>query len=194
MSSTPTTTPSPTATGPHDPAARTNRPAAWKRYGILVGLLMFAAFWVWALFFASKDAINRIHDREWAARAEQICAAATVEREALADYTRIDDATPDVIRQRADIVDAATDLLSTMLDEVMATPPADEKGQEIVPQWAGDYRTYLGDRRAFADELRSTGENLAFYETAADGIPISEKVSTFAADNEMPSCAPPHDL
>ena len=29
---------------------------------------------------------------------------------------------------------------------------------------------------------------------AVEGIPISEKLEQFAGDNEMPSCAPPHDL
>ena len=30
-----------------------------------------------------------------------------------------------------------------------------------------------------------------FTETAVDGVPISERIETFAGDNEMPSCAPP---
>ena len=38
--------------------------------GIVAG---FAAFWTWALFFASKEAVNRIDDRGWAERAEAIC-------------------------------------------------------------------------------------------------------------------------
>ena len=39
---------------------------------LLFGLAMigFVAFWVWALFFASKEAVNKIDDRAWAARAE----------------------------------------------------------------------------------------------------------------------------
>lgn len=177
------------------PAPRSpGRPAPWKRYGVLALLAVFAAFWTWALFFASKESINRIGDRDWAARAEQICAEATTEREALADYTRIDRATPELIQRRADIVDAATDILTAMLDAVVAVAPDDAKGRELIPQWERDYRTYLADRRAFAEELRRTGDNLAFYETASDGIPLSEKVATFAGDNEMPSCAPPRDL
>ena len=81
-----------------------------------------------------------------------------------------------------------------MLDDVVAEPPSDAKGRDLVPQWEADYRTYIGDRRAFTDDLRSTGENAPFYETEVSGIPISEKLETFAADNEMPSCAPPRDL
>jgi hypothetical protein len=160
---------------------------------ILLGALLFASFWVWALFFASKQSINKIDDRVWADRAETICADATVERLALADFREIepDDAT--MIRERAVIVDASTDILENMLDDVSAQTPADDKGRSIVPIWEDEYRTYLADRRVYADELRRTGENLPFYETAV-GIPISERLETFAVDNEMPSCAPPRDL
>ena len=43
---------------------------------IIVAVAGLAAFWVWALFFASKEAVNKIGDREWAARAEAICGRA----------------------------------------------------------------------------------------------------------------------
>ena len=41
---------------------------------LVVGVVGFVAFWMWALFFASKEAVNRIDDRAWAERAEAICA------------------------------------------------------------------------------------------------------------------------
>ena len=43
--------------------------------------------------------------------------------------------------------------------------PTDEKGRAIVPDWEADYRTYLQNRRDFADELRG-GENVPFREAA----------------------------
>ena len=49
-------------------------------------------------------------------------------------------------------------------------------------------------RRDFAATLRETGENSAFYEPISEGIPVSERLETFAADNAMASCAPPRDL
>ena len=161
---------------------------------LTIVVIGFAAFWIWALFFASKEAVNRIDDRDWAARAEQICVDATAERLELANLTRIDQAGPELIVQRAEIVDAATAILEDMLDDVVAVPPADEKGRAIVPLWEDEYRVYLADRRAYSEELRDTGENLAFYETAEGGIPITERLSTFAGDNDMPTCAPPIDL
>ena len=164
------------------------------RVALLVGLLAFAAFWGWALFFASKVPANRIDDRAWGQRAESICADANQQRVALADFREMAEATPVLVRERADIVDAATDIIEQMLDDVVAQPPADAKGLDLVPQWEADYRAYIGDRREFTESLRQSGENLAFYETEASGIPISEKLETFAADNRMASCAPLRDL
>jgi hypothetical protein len=104
------------------------------------------------------------------------------------------EATPALVRERAGIVDKATDILEAMLDSIVDPLPTDTKGRDLVPQWEADYRTYLADRRTFAAELRASGINSAFYETQASGIPISERLETFAGDNRMPSCAPPRDL
>jgi hypothetical protein len=163
--------------------------------GVLIAVVVagFAVFWIWALFFASKEAVNKIDDRAWAERAAGICAAANVEREALADLRRVDPDDPAMLAERGDLVDRATDVIERMLDDVVAVAPTDPKGAAIVPDWEADYRQYLANRRDFADGLRA-GENEPFRETEVDGIPISERLETFAADNEMAECAPPRDL
>jgi hypothetical protein len=166
----------------------------WVRVLLTAVVLVFAVFWIWALFFASKEAVNRIGDRAWAARAEQICVAATEARLALTDPTPIEAAGPDAIPRRAAIVDDATDILERMLDDVVAVPPDDEKGQAIVPLWEDEYRVYIADRRQYAEQLRDSGENLPFYETAEGGVPVTERLATFAGDNDMATCAPPIDL
>jgi hypothetical protein len=171
-----------------------HRPNPWVRLLLLVVVLGFAAFWIWALFFASKESVNRIEDRAWAERAESICVSASEERNGLADFTRVDEATPELVTQRADIVVTSTDILERMLDDLVAVEPTDPKGQGIVPLWEDEYRVYLQDRRNYADRLRASGEYEPFTETPIDGIPISERLSTFAAENEMSSCAPPIDL
>ena len=159
----------------------------------LTGFAAFAAFWIWALFFASKEGVNRIEDRAWVEQAQSICEQAANERTALANYTRLDEGGAELILQRADIVDVATDSLARMLDSLETLPLTGEKGRAIIPMWIDEYRTYLGDRRNYTEQLRATGENLPFYETA-NKIPISERLATFAADNEMPACKPPLDL
>jgi hypothetical protein len=171
-----------------------HRPNPWVRLLLLVVVLVFAAFWIWALFFASKESVNRIDDRAWAERAESICLTATEERNALADLLRVEEPTPELVSRRADIVDTSTDVLERMLDDVVAVEPSDAKGQGIVPLWEEEYRVYLQDRRNYADRLRASGEYEPFTETPVDGIPISERLATFAADNEMSTCAPPIDL
>ena len=174
------------------------RPARrWRllgRIALVVGLACFAAFWTWALFFASKEPVNRIDDRAWAARAEAVCVTADRQRLELADFRTMEDADAALVNERADIVDRATDILERMLNDVVAETPTDAKGQDLVPQWEADYRTYIADRRAFTADLRESGENLPFYETQISGIPVSEKLEVFAADNEMATCAPPRDL
>ncbi len=153
---------------------------------VALGLLLtgFAAFWIWALFFASKEAVNKIDDRAWAERAEAICAETEAELDVLDEQVSED---PDV---RADLIVRSTDLLAAMLDDVVAVEPADEKGQAIVPEWEREYRTLLEDRYRYADRVRA-GEIVPFTETAVNGIPITERIETFAGDNEMPSCSPP---
>ena len=167
-------------------------PSPW-RYVLVPVVVLFVGFWTWALFFASKESVNRIEDRAWAARADRICAAADAERRTLADYRQLDGRDATMLAERAAIVDRATDIVTAMLDDVVAVPPSDAKGRAIVPQWEADYRIYLQDRREYADRLRN-GEDVPFRETALDGIPISDKVEVFAGDNEMPTCAPPTDL
>lgn len=160
----------------------------------VIGGAAFAAFWVWALFFASKDPINAIDDDAWTDRAEEICVAADAERLQLADFREMSEATPELVRERADIVDRATDVLERMLDDVVAVEPTTAKGRDLIPQWTAEYRSYLDSRRVFADTLRETGENSAFYEPEVGGIPVSERLEVFAADNGMATCAPPRDL
>ena len=164
-----------------------------KRLAVGVALVVFVVFWTYALFFASKEPVNKIGDRQWAARAETICAAANETREDLADFRRVDPEDVTMLRERADIIDRATDIIEQMVDDVVAVEPSDDKGVAIVPDWEADYRTFLQNRRDFADELRA-GDNVAFREAAFEGVPISERIGTFAADNEMRSCEPPRDL
>ena len=183
-------------TVPTQPAAGRPRRGPWQlaTRGFLVVLIgLLVAMWVYGLFFASKEAVNKIFDREWAQRAQAICERAEQERLLLTDLRRLDDVGPGALVGRAELVDRATDIVERMLDEVVAVQPNDAKGQELIPMWEAEYRTYLDDRRVYADQLRS-GSNRPFAETAVENLPVSERLETFAGDNEMPDCAPPRDL
>lgn len=175
------------AATPPDPRQR----SVW-RIPIIAVTLLFAGFWIWALFFASKESVNKIGDRAWAERAEGICAAAEEQRLTLAAPDEFDPDDPDLLLAHARLIDRATDIVEQMLDDVVAVEPTDDKGIDIVPQWEADYRAFIGNRRDYTDRLRA-GNTDPFTETAVDGIPISAKIEQFAGDNEMPSCAPPHE-
>jgi len=167
--------------GAPEPITRSHK---FRRAMVLVALLALVAFWTWALFFASKSAVNKVEDRAWAQRAEEICAAVEVQLDELAVQTSTD------LTVRADLVEQSTDLLAAMLDDVTAVMPSDEKGRSIVPAWEADYRVLLDNRYDYADMLRS-GQDGPFTETAVNNVPITERIETFAGDNEMTSCAPP---
>lgn len=167
--------------------------STFTRTLVVVAMGLLVAMWVYGLFFASKEGMNRINDRDWPVRAQAICQRANAERLQLTDLRRLDEVGPDALAGRAALVDRATDLVTRMLDEVVAVAPADAKGRDLIPMWEAEYRIYLNDRREYADMLRA-GVNRPFAETRSEGLPISERLETFAGDNEMPACAPPRDL
>lgn len=158
-----------------------------------VVILLIIAMWVYALFFATKESVNKFGDRQWAERAQERCLISQQERKALADYRIVDDLGQSALAERAMIVDRATDTMQRFVEEFRAELPTDPKGRALVTLWLDDYEVYISDRRDFANDLRS-GIDLGFAETPVDGLPISEKIATFAADNEMPGCKPPIDL
>lgn len=160
---------------------------------IVICVLALSVMWIYAFVFASKESVNKIDDQTWTARAETICQKAFQERLRLVDLRQISDSGPDALAERADIVDKATDILERAIIELEKVSPNDPKGLAIVPLWIGDYKTLLSDRRDYTELLR-TGDNSPFAETMTEGLPISEKISTFAADNQMLSCKAPIDL
>ena len=168
-------------------------PRSVVRGSLVVICLLLAVMWVYAFVFASRESVNLIGDKAWQQYAEKRCMQARLERAELADFRKIEDAGPGALARRADIVDKATQTIEDAIDDIAAQPVVDEKGQAIVPLWIADYRTYIQDRRDYAEMLRS-GRNDPFAETRIDGLPLSEKVSTFATANRMPACQAPVDL
>lgn len=159
--------------------------------GIIISLIV--VMWVYGLFFASKESVNKFGDEEWAARAQARCETTKQRLRDLADLRRLDAVGDEALSMRANIVDRATDELTSMLDDITRTYPVDDKGRAILPLWEDEYRRYIADRRDYADDLRS-GDNSPFAESTFENLPLSERLGTFARDNRMPSCAPPMDL
>jgi hypothetical protein len=162
-----------------------------KRVGLGIIVALMVAMWFYAFFLSPRESINRVGDRSWSSRAEEVCQASRIELAGLADTRRIE-STEDLLI-RADLVEQATEILAVMVNEVFGVLPADEKGLAISDMWRRDYETYLQDRRTYISQLRD-GINEPFAETQVEGIPLSEKLGTFARANDMDSCAPPSDL
>ncbi len=160
---------------------------------VALSILGLLAMWIYAFGFASKESVNKIGDTVWTQNAESICKKAADKRMQLVDTRQISDAGPDALLERSKIVDLATDTLEEALKSIAQLQVSDEKGKAIVPLWLLDYQQLVKDRREYASMLRS-GINKPFSETMVDGLPISEKISTFAADNRMSSCKAPMDL
>ena len=129
---------------------------------VATAIALIIAMWVYALFFASKESVNKFGDRSWASRAQERCLVAREQRKSLSDYRIVDSLGQDALVERAALIDRATDTIESFVKE-------------------------------FSDNLRA-GVNEQFAETPIEGLPISEKIATFAADNEMSFCKPPIDL
>ena len=160
---------------------------------VATAIVLIIAMWVYALFFASKVSVNKFEDRNWAVRAQERCLVAREERKSLSDYRVVDSLGKDALAERADLIDLATDTIENFVKEFRLTLPSDPKGRELVGLWLDDYVIYIADRREFSNSLRA-GINERFSETPIEGLPISEKIATFANDNEMSYCKPPIDL
>lgn len=182
------------------PASNSASQSTWQsirrvaaRLVIGISITGLVAMWVYAFGFASKESVNKIADQWWTQRAEGICKQAMNERLALADLRQISDAGVNALNERANIVDMATDTLEHAIAKISEVTPSDAKGKAIVPLWIADYKQLIKDRRDYTALLR-TGVNEPFSESMYEGLPISEKISTFAADNRMSSCRIPMDL
>lgn len=164
---------------------------AFKRSGLTLVIVAMLAMWIYAFFFSSRESINKIGDEAWAAHAAKVCLDAKEQLLGLANYDLIQDESD--LAERAQIVRQANVILRQMIQDIESRPPSDEKGQAIVPLWLSDYATYLDDREGYV-RLLEDGTNSPFAETQVDGIPLSEKIATFATANRMPACSPPRDL
>jgi hypothetical protein len=164
----------------------------WRAVKVL-GLAFVAWMWFYGFVLAPRESMNNIGDAQWGARAETLCATAKTARSALADLSRINVNDPAALRKKADVVDAATDTIEDAVDQISRDIPSTDKGRALVPEWISDYRTYIRDRRDYADTLRA-GSIVEFSESIEEGVPISERLAKFARENEMRSCQPPRDL
>ena len=162
---------------------------------VLGALVLLAAMWIYIIFFADKSNPNRLPDRAWTAQAETICRGYADQIDALPPAETFSDIKPrsEAMRQRAVVGQQATDLLSRMVADLRARPPADAVTADAVTRWLADYDTYIGDRQRHLARW-AAGEDPPFSETEADKRPISVGMDDFAQANRMGACEVPGDL
>lgn len=190
----PSAAPSDTATEPAvgEPRPRRIRPVAVLLTAVVV---LIAAMWVYALFFASKEAAYRVDDDAWRARAEEVCRRYQAERLQLVDLEEgyIAEPTQEQMLERADVVDRATDLLEAQLDELLAVRPQGTEDTALLTDFERYWRIVLDDRRAYTARLREF-DLQPYLETKVDGGPVTNLLVDFSTVNEIKSCSPPNEL
>lgn len=157
-----------------------------------------ASMWVFFFFFATNEGVYQVQDKSWRAAAEEVCGAASAEREALADIGGgyIANPTNEQKLQRADIVDTATAILDQMVTDLAAIPVNNDRDRTRVDFFVENYRLVLDDRRRYTAGLREF-KLQPYTETVIGGGPVTNVVLDFTAGvkgNEVPACSPPGEL
>lgn len=161
------------------------------RVAVAVFILATAAMWIWILFLYDRSSplVDELEDRTFPTEAEQVCASA------LDDIADLPPAqtTHDPV-ERADVIDAANRTLSVMVAQLSEIAPSQPpQAAEAVTEWLGDWRTHLGDRQRYADDLRED-PSARFTETPKGTKQISRAIDGYAQVNDMPSCETPGDV
>ncbi len=166
----------------------------FTRYLLTAICVLIAGMWVYAFGFAPRESFNKIYDTSWQARSQAHCKVAENIRFSFEDLTPMKPDDPRALKEKAKVVEAATDALEEAINLIAADTPSDAKGQELVPAWIADYRIYISDRRAFAVALRTATTRPYFAESDIEGVPVSERINKFARENDMKTCQAPYDL
>jgi hypothetical protein len=163
---------------------------------VLAGVVLaLVAMWVYVLYLAfgpgRQPPIDRLDDPAFAEAAESRCAAAVASVEELPVASE----TP-TAAERAAVLEEADTTFAAMLDDLegmLTLAPAGDQRRRAT-EWLADWRTYLGDREAYADALRADpGARLLVSEKPGEGRQITGWIDEFALANRMESCATPTD-
>jgi len=162
---------------------------------ILLVVLGLVSMWAYVLYLAigpgRQPPIDRLDDPAFARAGEERCAEALD----AVDELPVASESP-TAAERADVLAQADAIFATMLDDLEGmldlAPAGDQR--ERATEWLADWRTYLGDREAFSEALRTDpGARLLVSEKAGEGQQVTGWIDEFAKANRMPSCVTPTD-
>jgi len=167
------------------------------RIAVLAVVASFVGIWgyvLWLSFVEGRaEPRDRLDDTRWTEAAEETCAEVRTRLDRLPFASEVE--SPE---ERAELLDAATDELDDMverLDALVPPRPADEA--TAVSRWLDDYRTYLQDRREYADAQRDPSAeryDRPFSVTDRGGYQVDVLLDDFARVNYMESCEAPDDV
>jgi hypothetical protein len=182
-----------TAVTTDPPLAPAPRRRRWVRALLALVLAAIAAMWIYAFAFAPRQGVNLVEDPAWVQRAEATCTAYADQLEPLIFRERVTEANKaETLPRFVAQLDQAVPLLEQMIADLDAIPRASERSATLVPQWLADYRLFVNDLAQWREQLRA-GRVVQFGVTRAPGgIPIDEKLATFATENKIKSCQPAH--
>jgi hypothetical protein len=173
-------------------AAATNAPARrfrWYHGVLVIVLALIALMWIYAFFVASSANLNRVADKAWAARNEQLCASAKAKIDALPPAR-----TAKTPIERANVLDQANGYVADLIDLLKANKiSGSTRDGHLVQLWLADWDLYLSNRRDYAAVLHKNLDR-AFAVSLRDGTPITERLDGFADINNMVSCETPGDV
>ena len=185
----------PDADEPEVPEVAERRRWTPARVVLTLVVLAMLAMWVYVLFLAfgpgRQPPIDRLDDPAFAEAGEARCA------EAVAAVDRLPVASEsETAADRAEVLAQADAIFADMLDDLDASvdlaPAGDQRRRAA--EWLADWRTYLGDREAYAEALRTDPEaRLLVSEKPGEGRQITGWIDEFAKANRMPSCVTPTD-
>lgn len=155
----------------------------------MAALVAMTLLWIYAFSgLPNSTPHDQVSDRDWATAVEQRCAVAKDLIDTLPPApTRTDPL------ERALDVEAGTDALAAMLDDIAALPVVGDDG-DIVTEWITDYRTYVNDRRDYVAALRAGRDSRFGVTPSENGDPIDRRLNGFVTANNIPSCEVPQDV
>jgi hypothetical protein len=168
-----------------------------RRIGVIAVVVSFVGIWGYVMylsFFEGRaEPRDRMGDERFTAAAEETCAESSSVFASLPFANEVGSPA-----ERGDLLDEGTDELEVMVTRLEGlVPPRDADEAVAVERWLADYRTFIQDRRAYADAQRDPSSeryDQPFAVTDRGGFQIDVLIDDFAGINDMPSCETPDDV
>lgn len=172
----------------HEPVRRPRR--RWLTALLALAALAIAGMWVYAFVFAPRDGVNPVRDKAWTDAVGARCSSASESLKPLVFRTKITESNKETdLPEFVTRLDKAYAIIDSMLDDIEGYPRSSEKAQVLVPQWIADYRIWEKDLGDWIEQLRA-GQIVKFGVAVTDtGIPVNERINTFATENRVTSCS-----